>query len=65
MEEATHRLNCVLADKTSTIIQLKKTIEDLEAEIIHLRAKKIKEEPMDPASLIKESDTSELHVCTV
>ena len=64
VEEATHRLNCVVADQLSTIIQLKKRIKDLEADC---RAKKIKLEPMDPVSLIKkepESDTGELHVCT-
>ena len=64
MEEATQRLNSVLAEYVSTNVQLRREIDVLRAEIVHLRAVNIKEEPTDPLSLIKEepeSDAGETH----
>ena len=62
MEEATHRLNSVLAEYVSANVQLRREIDELKAENVHLRAVNIKEEPMDPFSWIKkepESDAGE------
>ena len=64
VEEATHRLNSVLAEYVSANVQLRRENDELRAQNVYLREVSIKKEPMDPLSRIKkepESDAGESH----
>ena len=64
MEKTNIRLNQVVAQQSGSIVRLKLENKNLKAQ---LRAKLIKEEPMDPVARIKEepgSSDGELHLNT-